>query len=612
MKIVAYLMAMLCLGHALAADAPVPPNLVQNPGFEAKGAEGQPSSWSGPADVYSHVTSPARTGTGALQFVNADKSKYALCGQTIPLEPGKAYEFSGWVKCEGVEGTDTGATICLEWYSAEGQYLGGSYPSGVKGTTDWTLVKGETGRIPPTAKSCSITCYVRKEMTGKAWWDDVTVTRWLEPPLQTMLVRPNYRGQITPETRQIELAADLALSDYDLAPGDVRLKLSLVSKAQGTVREQTVTPTTPHPRVSMSTNGLAEGKYDLQTQLIRVSDQKVLGVDHWRILVPKASELANRPAYIDGHNRLIVNGKPFFPLGMYWSGLKEADLKLYSDSAFNTIMPYGAPDKAGLDLAQRYGQKVIYSVKDVYVGTTWAPQGLKTPEDERKFIETATKAYRNHPALLAWYLNDELSIDKMASLEAHQEWLEELDPGHPTWIVLYQVGQLHLYRKTFDVLGTDPYPIPSVPARQAARYTVMSRDSVLGSRPIWQVPQSMNWASYRTSEEEKKECRPPTLGELRSMSWQCITEGATGLIYYSSLFYSMDIGDTKGEHGGIHEAAIGLGNFAGPAAGAVSLHFLPQYANSGTLAVTGLLLLGLGGLLVIWRRGNDMPIRASV
>ena len=32
-----------------------------------------------------------------------------------------------------------------------------------------------------------------------------------------------------------------------------------------------------------------------------------------------------------------------------------------------------------------------------------------------------------------------------------------------------------------------------------------------------------------------------------------------GLIYYSSLFYSMDVGHTKGEHGGIHEAAIGLG-----------------------------------------------------
>ena len=51
--------------------------------------------------------------------------------------------------------------------------------------------------------------------------------------------------------------------------------------------------------------------------------------------------------------------------------------------------------------------------------------------------------------------------------------------------------------------------------------------------------------------------------------------GAIGLIYYSSLFYSMDAGDTKGEHGGIHEAAIGVGNCIGPAVGAVSLQFLP-------------------------------------
>jgi len=79
----------------------------------------------------------------------------------------------------------------------------------------------------------------------------------------------------------------------------------------------------------------------------------------------------------------------------------------------------------------------------------------------------------------------------------------------------------------------------------------------------------------------------------------------TGLIYYSSLFYSMDLGDTKGEHGGIHEAAIGLGNFAGPAVGALSLYVLPQYANSGTLAVCGLLFLGLGGLLAIWRTCNE-------
>jgi predicted MFS family arabinose efflux permease len=74
---------------------------------------------------------------------------------------------------------------------------------------------------------------------------------------------------------------------------------------------------------------------------------------------------------------------------------------------------------------------------------------------------------------------------------------------------------------------------------------------------------------------------------------------AIGLIYYSSLFYSMDGGDAKSEHGGIHEAAIGLGNCVGPGIGAAALQFLPQYANSGAIAVSMLLLCGFGGLILI-------------
>ena len=76
---------------------------------------------------------------------------------------------------------------------------------------------------------------------------------------------------------------------------------------------------------------------------------------------------------------------------------------------------------------------------------------------------------------------------------------------------------------------------------------------------------------------------------------------AIGLIYYSSLFYSMDASEAKGEHGGIHEAAIGVGNCIGPAVGAASLQWMPQYANSGAIAVSALLLLGLGALVGIWK-----------
>jgi hypothetical protein len=68
----------------------------------------------------------------------------------------------------------------------------------------------------------------------------------------------------------------------------------------------------------------------------------------------------------------------------------------------------------------------------------------------------------------------------------------------------------------------------------------------------------------------------------------------------------MDIGETKGEHGGIHEAVIGLGNFAGPAIGATFLYFLPEYPNSGGLAVSGVLMAGLLGLATVWRSGTRL------
>lgn len=79
--------------------------------------------------------------------------------------------------------------------------------------------------------------------------------------------------------------------------------------------------------------------------------------------------------------------------------------------------------------------------------------------------------------------------------------------------------------------------------------------------------------------------------------------GAIGLIYYSSLFYSMDAGgETRGEHGGIHEAAIGLGNCLGPAIGAAALQWAPpEFHEAGAIAVSALLLCGFGGLMGIWK-----------
>ncbi|MEX1048435.1 MAG: MFS transporter [Akkermansiaceae bacterium] len=72
---------------------------------------------------------------------------------------------------------------------------------------------------------------------------------------------------------------------------------------------------------------------------------------------------------------------------------------------------------------------------------------------------------------------------------------------------------------------------------------------------------------------------------------------AVGLLYYASLFYSMDVGEARAEQGGIHEAMLGAGNCVGPGVAALSLFIFPQSPHIGVWAVSGLLVVGMGSLL---------------
>ena len=236
---------------------------------------------------------------------------------------------------------------------------------------------------------------------------------------------------------------------------------------------------------------------------------------------------------IDEDRRLLVEGKPFFPIGMYWSSINEQDMAVYADSKFNCLMPYGSPTKPQMDLAQKHGLKVIYSVKDWYAGLESCPKFIQTEADEERHVRARVREFRDHPALLAWYLNDELPQQYLPRLEAHQQWVTEEDFDHPTWVVLYQFREVAAYLNTFDVIGTDPYPIGRGPASMAAEWTAETFRQVAGARPLWQVPQLHNWANYDQTEAEKRKGHTPSVDEVRSMAWQCICEGATGLVFYS-------------------------------------------------------------------------------
>lgn len=78
---------------------------------------------------------------------------------------------------------------------------------------------------------------------------------------------------------------------------------------------------------------------------------------------------------------------------------------------------------------------------------------------------------------------------------------------------------------------------------------------------------------------------------------------ALGLLYYSSLYYSMHVDvERQGENGGIHESVIGAGNCAGPLCGAAALYLFPAHPNASAWAVSTAMLLGLLWIVRIWLR----------
>jgi hypothetical protein len=489
-----------------------------------------PVNWNGDWAVYGHDGSVARTGKASLRYVNDDPKRYRLCGQGVDAKPGSKYRFSVWVKTQDIAGNGSGATICLEWYDKAFQWMGGTYPDGIKGTCEWTKVEGFAS-VPAEAGGCTLTCYVRQGMTGTAWFDDVELVRVTDPAMRTMLVSPVYRGRITAAgPKAIRLRAYLNLADYGLKFRDVRLTGELRDAAGNVVRSglfpklQTDQPAD----LSILATNLPVGTYTVVARLLGPGERVLQETRHE--VVRLADDFKPR-ATIDEYRRLLLDGKPFFPIGMYWGSIEEADLKVYADSKFNCLMPYGSPNKGQMDLAHGYGLKVIYSIKDYYAGSAWCPESIKTEADEEPAVREVVRQFRDHPALLAWYLNDELPQLYMSRLETHQQWMVEEDPHHPTWVVLNQVREVGDYIRTFDVIGSDPYPIAWNSASMAAKWTMEMFSQAGASRPLWQVPQAFNLINYDEAGQQKG--RTPSYVEKRSMAWQCICEGALGLVFYS-------------------------------------------------------------------------------
>ena len=506
---------------AVFAGAPV--ELV-NAGFEKTGKDGYPVGWSRHPNW--HGERAGHNGSGGLVFecAKGEKQKGGRPQQRVALKAGKRYYVSALVKATDIvterNTAAQGVGLYLDCYGADGKWkFGGGPRRFATGTTkDWVKVEFITREVPDGIARAYVQPWARKCVSGRAVIDNIYVAEYDLPPVAGVYPhvyrsesaggKVRFSASINTDVRVNKLGGYSATFAYTAADG-----------GRVTVPAEVVSPT--EAAVTLDTARFAFGTNEVVCTLSL--DGKELGSGG----APFAHVASPTPrrVYIDGLKRTIVDGKPFFPLGMYFRNreVSVSNLAVYTEGPFNCVMPYANTGltEADMELYRKAGLKVIFDLR----------HGIEKEAVGKPWVYETVRKFRGHPALLAWYTNDERPVADIPKLAARQKWVEELDPDHPTWSVQDVFAEARHYLGTYDVLGMDPYPIPKKPIETVISSMRQGLSGTFGTKAVWQVPQAFGWGWLKR--KETKGQRAPTQKELANMTWQSIAGGANGIVYYA-------------------------------------------------------------------------------
>jgi hypothetical protein len=373
------------------------------------------------------------------------------------------------------------------------------------------------------------------------------------PPLGEFdLLYPNYRQTIFPGHRNISVGVRLSLEEHAVRPADLLLTLTAAGGKSTAFGRAGFTGA---GAVATAPSGnLPAGPVAVAARVTDRRSGKVLISRRWTVRKATKAETDATKVYVDDRNNLIVDGKPFFPLG-WFGGASMDQLEEIADSPFNTILAYGVNTQSKaymtsfMDRVQRRGMKIIYCMNDVYPTATYLDKtGWEGIRGNGKIADGIVKAFRSHPAVLAWYLNDELPTKLIPTLKGYYDQVRRNDPSRPCLMVSYQMPDLMYYAPTTDIVGIDRYPIPTVPVTEVRREMRDSIANLKGSKPVWAVIQAFGWYQYNEKHtdrgriptaEDLRTGRAPTYDEERCMAYLALVHGAKGLLYY--CYYDMRV-----------------------------------------------------------------------
>lgn len=520
-------------------------NIVPNPGFEELDG-GNPAAWNKVQKNWIIDTKTAHSGKNSLRITNDDPESYTLMGCTIVPERGESYDISAWVKLQNVTGD--GASFIVEYWGEAGKYMGGTWDSPTLcGTADWQKLVFKNRIMPKdeSIKRITMTVFLSRKSTGTVWFDDIEISQSKPAVFETFLLYPNYRGWILPVNKKKEIEVDISIDAAELKQSLENLEIyallresrrgSMAAKDSKVVGKKIWSSISSEESVfRMDSSDLPCGNYELDIHLRDKEENKVIDVDTYRLKKFSEEEFGKLKTYFDENNVFYVGGKPYFPLGWYtcpeWNE-GEGYVKycnpeeITSDAPFNTVIFYGPLWQQMLDGINKYGIKILGGGPIGPFNHGGKRSNPAVRHGEEMEIKNFILKFKDHPAILGWYINDEVPTDDTCypTLVDHYEWISETDPDHPTYTVQMNLGDLGKGAFVTDIIGVDPYPIGVRDLTWVCDMTETAVKVGYGTRPVWTVVQAL--------------MRGVPLDQGRCVSYLAIISGAKGLFYYS--FFDM-------------------------------------------------------------------------
>ncbi|NLF16064.1 MAG: hypothetical protein GX595_02250 [Lentisphaerae bacterium] len=492
------------------------------------------------------VEGDAADGKAALRLRSPSAEAAVRATQAgIPSEPGRRYRLSYAVKAAGGSAESTGFQffrVHVSWQRLQRDGIDYGGIQQVEGE-DWQDCFAHwqrrtlefTAPAKPTA-GMAIACEVRGP--GAVLLDDLVLVEVpaeavLAPPLSLRLDEPVYRDTIY-ASRPIEaVRATLTVA----APNADRARVWLEDAAGKALQSAEVAVVGGRAAVSLPAAGLSAGRYRLRARSsageAALPGEAAVDVE---VLPPAAVEVVLREDHV-----CLVNGRPFFPIGLWHAPDSDRALSELGRAGINLVYRTTVTPEL-LDRMARFNIKAVAGIRHALPADPAGRLAWEAAARQR------TEATRNHPGLLGYFLIDEplwCGTPLGPLLEVYR-FHRQLDPYRPIWsneAPRGTVADCARYAAACDITGVDIYPVPEGGSHSdledkgltsVGRYVDKMRESVEDRKPVWMALQGFAWKHL--SDRHAAGAIYPTWEQSRFMVYNAILHGAAGITWWGTHY----------------------------------------------------------------------------